>query len=203
MSECLPCKRTGNCIQFQDFQPSSPTDKLYINKETTLTVTCPAGTQVTQTIPAGVVGYVLKFAIGSAPYPNLVLNCTGGQISVPVPDDVTQAELDDLVNGMLTTCLNQIAINIGCLSGGNGTFFNTQQTYNPCGPVDGPAGCTEIQGAVPAGVTPSLGNSNNGLTIASGVVQSTISVADANAKAQQLGQEIYSTGNALCVNCGA
>jgi hypothetical protein len=199
MPETTPCKRLGNCIQFQDFVPSSPTDKLYINKEVTLTVTCPAGTQATQTLPAGIVGYVLKFAIGSAPYPNLVLNCTGGQISIPVPDDVTQAQLDDLINGMLTTCLNQIAINIGCLSGSAGTFFNTQQNYNPCG---GENACTDIEGALPAGVT-NVNSQPVGLTMAAGVVQSTISVADANAKAQQVLAEIYSTGNVICATCGS
>ena len=159
-------------------------------------MTCPAGTQATQTLPAGIVGYVLKFAIGSAPYPNLVLNCTGGQISIPVPDNVTQAQLDDLINGMLTTCLNQIAINIGCLSGSAGTFFNTQQAYNPCASdVE-----TELSGAVPAGVTPASSESSQfgGATIAAGLVQSTISVGDANAKAQQLLAELYSTGNVFC-----
>ena len=190
MSESTPCKRLGNCIQVQDFTPSSPNDKLYVNKAQNVTVTCPGGTTSVVPIPAGIVGYVVKFAIGDAPYPNLTLNCTGGALNVPVPDDVTQDDLDALVNGMIQTCVNQIALNIGCPSG---SFFNTQQVFNPCA---GEFAYTGVPGAVPAGV--SVGTGNEGLTMIAGIIESTISVADANAKAQQVLAEVYSTGNVAC-----
>ena len=194
MLEKLPCKRLGTCIQFQDFVPSSPTDKLYINAAQNVTVTCPGGTTSVVPIPAGIVGYVLKFGIGQAPYPNITFQCTGGALNIPVPDDVTQAQLDALVNGMIQTCVNQIALSIGCAAG---TFFNTQQSFNPCGPS--PA-YTDVSGAVPAGVTPATGSSaaGTGSVMIAGIIESTISVADANSKAQQVLSEIYATGNLTC-----
>jgi hypothetical protein len=183
-----PCKRGGNCIQFQDFVPSSPNDKLYVNKAQNVTVACPSGSTSVVPIPAGVVGYVVKFAIGDAPYPNLTLNCTGGALNIPVPDDVTQGQLDDLVNGMIQTCVNQIAQGVGCAAG---SFFNTQQAYSPC-----PGNAVLV--AAPAGVSLAPGSSPNGLVMMAGIVESTISVADANSKAQQVLQEIFFTGNASC-----
>lgn len=196
MSESTPCKRLGNCIQFQDFTPSSPNDKLYVNKAQNVTVTCPGGTTSVVPIPAGIVGYVVKFAIGDQPYPNLTLNCTGGSLNIPVPDDVTQGQLDDLVNGMIQACVNQIAMNIGCAAG---SFFNTQQVYNPCvgdNPYVNAQPNTPAPGAVPPGV--GGGPGCNGLIMIAGIIESTISVADANAKSQQVLQEIFSTGNAVC-----
>lgn len=194
--ECLPCKRLGTCIQFQDFVPSSPTDKLYVNAAQNVTVTCLGGTTSVVPIPAGIVGYVLKFAIGQAPYPNITFNCTGGALNIPVPDDVTQGDLDKLVNGMIQTCVNQIALNIGCQAG---SFFNTQQSFNPCGTS---ADFADINGAVPAGimVNPESPHqtSGPGATMIPGIIESIISVADANSKAQQVLAELFSTGNVAC-----
>lgn len=189
MIKTTPCKRGGNCIQFQDFVPSSPNDKLYVNKAQNVTVACPSGSTSVVPIPAGVVGYVVKFAIGDAPYPNLTLNCIGGALNISVPDDVTQGQLDDLVNGMIQTCVNQIAQGVGCAAG---SFFNTQQTYSPC------SGQATIAGAAPAGVNLPAGANPKGLVMVAGIVESTISVADANSKAQQVLAEIFSTGNAAC-----
>ena len=187
---CKPCQVLKDCIQFQDFAPSNPDDKTYYSKAQTMTVTCPAGTTATVPLDAGIIAYVLTFSLGNPPYPNLTLNCTGGTISIPVPDDVTQAQLDALINGMLNQCLTQIAINIGCSSG---VFLNTQQVNAQC--VD--IGTVEIAGALPAGVLIDP-NNNEQLIMSAGIIQSTISIADANAKAQQVLAEIFSTRNAAC-----
>ena len=184
---CKPCQVLKDCIQFQDFVPSNPNDKIYYSKAQTLTVTCPAGTIAVVPLDAGIIAYVLTFSLGNPPYPNLTLNCTGGTVSVPVPDDVTHAQLDTLINGMLNQCLTQIAIGIGC---GGGVFFNTEQSV----------GCpdlnqfTSVAGAIPAGVS----LSGHYLVIAAGTIQSTISIADANAKALQVLNEIFSTFNVVC-----
>lgn len=194
MKNCIPCKTLKDCIQFADFTPSDPNDKLYLSTAQAVVVTCPDGTQTTVNMDAGIVGYVLTFQLGNPPYPDLTLNCTGGTITVSVPDNANQQQLDDLINGMLNTCLQQIAKNIGC---GTGQFFNTQQTYNPCSDPDAH---TYIQGAVPAGVGLANPPNESGLSMAAGIIQSTISIADANAKAQLVLEEIFSTGNAICNN---
>lgn len=197
MNECLPCKALKDCITFNDFSPSVSDDKLFVSPAANITITCPSGSVITTNLDAGTVGYVLNFQLGNPPYPNLVLNCTGGTITVPVPDDTTQSQLETLINGMLNTCLNQIASSIGCAAG---QFFNTPQNYNPCD-LGGSSPNTRVVGNVPAGVTPGPASPEvpQGLTMAGGIVQSTISVADANAKAQAVLQEIFSTGNADCV----
>lgn len=203
MPESLPCGKLGNCLQFQDFLPSSSSDKLYVNTAQSVAVTCPAGTNVTVPIPAGVVGYVLKFQIGSAPYPDISLNCTGGMISIPVPDTITQPQLDDLIMGMLNQCVQQIATNIGCQPG---TFFNTQQSLNPCTGNENLVNSSSVlgsgaSGALPAGVY--INSDCSLLIMVPGTIQSTVSTADANSKAQQVLAEIFSTGNAQCADgCG-
>ena len=186
MSEPTPCKRVCSCIQFQDFVPSTPTDKIYYSTAQTVTVTCPSGVTATVNLDAGLVAYALTFPLGNPPYPDLVLNCSNSTITVPVPDNTTQDELDALIVGMLNQCLQQIATNIGCVSG---VFFNTQQSV-PC-----PSENVLMAGAFPAGVT---GVNTPNLTMAAGTIQSTISVADANAKALLVLQEIFQTGNATC-----
>lgn len=182
-----PCP---TCLQFEDFVPSVSKDKLYLSAAQNLTVNCPGGTSATVPLPAGIIGYALTFDIGNPPYPNLVLNCVSGTISIPVPDNATQNDLDALINSMLNQCLAQIAVNIACASG---AFFNTTQTFSAC------AGATTVtlSGALPNGVT--LDSVNNVLTMAAGIIQSVISVSDANGKAQQVLREIFSTGNVTCV----
>jgi hypothetical protein len=190
---CVPCKVLKDCLTFPDFITSVTANQLFVSPAQNITVTCPSGTVITTSLDAGAVGFVLNFQLGEPPYPNLVLNCTGGTITVPVPDDTTQAQLVALINGMLNTCMNQIATSIGCAAG---VFFNTPQIYNPCND-ENPN--TFVQGNTPAGVTPQNGGQDeNGLMMAGGIVQSTISVGDANAKAQQVLQEIFSTTNANC-----
>ena len=180
------------CLKFEDFVASNPTDKVYKSAAQALTVTCPSGVNSTVNLPAGIIGFNLTFSLGNPPYPDLVLNCVSGTITVPVPDSTTQAQLDTLVNGLLVQCLSQFAINIGCASG---AFLNEEQTFG-C-PPPGQAGLVNISilGALPAGVT----NNTSSLIMAAGTIQSTISVADANAKALQVLMEIFSTGNATCI----
>jgi hypothetical protein len=185
MAECVPCQVLKECLQFQDFLPSVQTGKLYQSAAQLVTVTCPSGTQVTVNLDAGVVSYVVNFELGNPPYPDLMLNCTGGTIMVPVPNSTTQAQLDALVNGMINTCLSQIAVNQGCQTG---LFFNTQQT------ISCPSNNVLIPGAIPAGIS---ANGQN-LTMAAGVVESTISVADANGKALQVLYDMFQTGNTNC-----
>jgi hypothetical protein len=186
MNEPNPCKRLCDCIQFADFVPSTTTDKLYVNSAQSITVTCPDGTQTNVSIPAGIIGYVLTFDIGQGPYPDLILNCTGGMLVVPVPSDVTQAQLDALVNGMINTCLAQLAVNIGCAP--PGVYYNTMQT------ISCPSNNVQVPGALPAGVSANASN----LSMAAGVVESTISVDDANAKSLQVLYDMFQTGNANC-----
>ena len=194
MSEIVPCKRLQSCIEFQDFLPSSPNFKLYVNQQQTVTINCPSGLTSTTVMPAGLIGFVVKFAIdGKGPYPDLVTNCTGGSLRVPVPGTITQAALDALVYKMLNQCVQQIAKNILCQPG---SFVNTAQSLNLCG---GGLPNTNGAGAVPGGVSPTNGQTSaTGASIAAGAIMSTVSIADANAKAQQLLNELYSTGNLIC-----
>ncbi len=194
MSDCIPCKVLANCLQFEDFAASQTQRNLYLSTAQNVTVTCPSNTVVTVPLEGGIVTYMLNFQLGNPPYPNLTLNCTGNTISIPVPDNTTQADLDALIQGMLNQCLKQIAVSIGCVAG---SFFNTQQNYQPCPPSGG----TVISGAVPGGVTVVGGIGSLGIVMAPGTIQSTVSVADANSKAQEVLREIYSTGNVTC-NCG-
>ena len=189
MSECVTCKALKSCITFNDFAVSTSNDKLFVSPAANITITCPSGVVITKSLDAGAVGYVLDFELGTPPYPNLILNCTGGTITVPVPDDTTEAQLEALINGMLNTCLNQIATSIGCTGG---VFFNTQQSVI----------CANGQpafpgGAFPPGVSGGVPNQPN-LVMSAGIIQSTISVADANAKALQVLNEVFSTGNVKC-----
>jgi hypothetical protein len=194
MSDCIPCKALAKCLQFEDFTPSQTSDKLYLSAAQSITVTCPSTETATVSLEGGVVSYVLNFEIGTPPYPNLTLNCTGGQISVPVPDNVTQADLDALINGMLQTCLQQVAKSIGCTGG---VFFNTQQIYGGCSPD---LLCQIITGGAPAGVF-TTGGAESKVAIASGTIMSTISVNDANLKANQVLNELFATQNAECNDC--
>jgi hypothetical protein len=188
-------KKCPTCLQFKDFEQSISNDKVYLNTAQSVLVTCPSGSQATVPLPAGIISYVSKFTIGNPPYPNITLNCTGGAISIPVPDNATQADLDALIIQVLNTCASQIAESIGC---SEGTFFNTLQIYNGC-----PANLefSHVVGALPAGV---VGQSTAGdsdptaLMALPGAVTSTISVADANAKALQVLNEIYNTGQIQC-----
>lgn len=182
-----PCP---TCLKFQDFVSSTPVNKVYTSAAQTLTVTCPSGAETTVQLPAGIIGFNLTFELGNPPYPDLVLNCVNGTITVPVPDNTTQPELDMLVNGLLLKCLNQFAINLGCVTG---VFFNTQQTLNCT-----ISGFVRSPGAFPAGVSIDNPNRGNNLVMAAGVIQSTLSVADANAKALEVLYEIFRTGNANC-----
>lgn len=197
MSDCIPCRALANCLQFQDFLPSVTKDKLYLSKAKTIVVTCPSGETAATNLDAGIIGYVLNFELGNPPYPNLTLNCTNGQLSIPVPDTATQAELDALINGMLDSCLTQMATTISC---GAGVFYNTLQSYTGC-VGDNP--CVQVSGALPGGVifVNQTGETPSMIQIAAGTIQSTVSVADANFKANQVLMEIFTTGNAKCTNC--
>lgn len=180
-----PCP---TCLQFPDFVPSSTTQKLYLNAAQNVTVNCPDGSTPTVAIPAGVVGYLLNFELGTPPYPDITLNCIGGQIVVSVPDNTNSGELDVLINQALNKCAAQIGLQLGCVSG---EFVNTQQTVT----------CPEslfanIAGALPVGV--SVSGDAHSLIAAAGLISSTISVQDSNLKATQLLNELIATGNAVC-----
>ncbi len=191
MSECIPCKTLKDCLQFKDFDASNTNAKLYLSTTKTLTIACPSGESQTVNLDAGIIGYVLNFQPGNPPYPDLVLNCTGGQITVPVPDGINQAQLDALIVQLLNTCLEQIAKDIGCSSG---NFYNTLQSIKCSG------GFT-IAGAVPTGISiVTIGSSNDTLQISGGIVQSSISTADANQKALQLLNDAVKTGNVICAH---
>jgi len=185
MSDCLPCKALADCLQFHEFGNDN------------VEGTCPNGNTAVVQMPSGVSSFTAFLNLGHAPYPDLVLNCTGGIIRVPVPDNTTQIQFDELVEGMINKCLNQMAINIGCVPQ---IYYNTQQqlacpsvsqTATLAGGI--PAG---ISGAIPVGGTASPGNL---ITIPAGLVQSTVSVVDANNRALQVLTELFATGNITCV----
>lgn len=192
MSECIPCKALAQCLQFADFEPSSTTEQSFVSPAQAVTVECPNGSNVTVTLEGGIASYVVTFQLGQPPYPNLTLNCIGGTISIPVPDDTTQTGLVTLVNQLLTQCMQQIAISIGC-AGGN--FSNTQQSIAPC---QGAAPGIQLDGALPAGVSIVQNGDFFSLVMSAGSVTSTESIADANAKAITVLNEIFSTGNVSC-----
>lgn len=196
---CIPCKALKKCLESADFIASNSTDLLYQSLGQNITATCVNGTQVTVPFSAGAVGFILDFVLGNPPYPNLVLNCTGGLISVAVPDGTNQTQLNALIQGMLNTCLTQIAIATAC---GNGVFFNTLQNFTNCSGANALVNTQTTDpvggGGLPAGV--SVPHGCGTLQMAAGTIQSEISVADANAKAQQVLKEIFSTGNAVCGN---
>lgn len=182
-----PCP---TCLQFQDFLPSTTVGKLYLNTAQSITVTCPDGSTPTVQIPAGVIGFVLNFSIGTPPYPDLVLNCVGGQIIIPVPDDSVQAQVDVLITQMLNQCAAQIALQNRCVPG---EFVNEIQQM---GCPAGTGTFVTINGAVPPGI--GFSDDDHFLTIAAGTITSTVSVADANSKAKQLLAELFATGNVIC-----
>lgn len=193
---CDPCIALVNCLPFfPDFIESVSPNVLYTSPASNVSVVCPNGNTSVVALDAGVVSYNLNFALGNPPYPNITLYCQGGTISVPVPSTTNQVQLTALVQGMLQTCMNQIAMAIGCPSG---IFYNTQQTLNLC--QTSPNTYTDVKGALPGGVSIVGGGTSgaSGLQIAAGAIQSTLSVSDANAKALLLLNEIYSTANVSC-----
>jgi hypothetical protein len=182
-----PCP---TCLQFQDFLPSNSSAHLYLNLAQSVTVSCPDGSKPIVNIPAGVIGYVLNFSLGTPPYPDLVLNCVGGQIIVPVPDDTDQDELNSLIQSLLNQCVNKVALQSGCVAG---SFVSVQQQVT-CG-----SGLfVTVPGALPVGVT--VSQDGHSLVATAGLISSTISVADANSKAIQLLNELLSTKNAVCTS---
>jgi hypothetical protein len=185
---CAPCKRLNQCATFGNFNVTSPNDKLYVNNALSLTVNCPDGSVPVVQIPAGVIGYVLNFQIGTPPYPDLQMEFNGQSVVVPVPDDTTSSQLDALVMSLINQVAVLVATQIGCVPG---TFYNTQQTVAICTTKPAKVGSG---GAVPSGIT----FSGHNLIVASGLISSSISVADANAKAVQLAQELHYTMNAAC-----
>jgi hypothetical protein len=182
--------KCSTCLQFKDFEPSISGNKVYYSAAQQVSANCPDGTVSVVPLDAGVISYTLNFSLGNPPYPNLVLNCLNGVISVPVPDDTTQSQLDALITGMINECLGRIAVSIGCQSG---TFFNTQQSFT-CG-IDGYV--MSVVGALPPGVTVDPTDSST-LIIQAAVIQSLISIDDANAKAMQVLNDVLGTGNAVC-----
>lgn len=180
-----PC---NTCTQFEDFKPSKSALKVYYSDAGVLTVTCPDGTTTTIPLDAGIATYTLNFALGFPPYPNLVTYCGGKTISIPVPDNATQADVDALIAGMLSKCVSAIAKVVGCPGG---VFYNTQQSVAQC-----PDTGLDVVGSLPIGVYVDADDQN--LIIPAGMVQSTTSVADANAKAILILNELYSTGNVIC-----
>jgi hypothetical protein len=196
MSTCPTC-RPVICTTFGDFKIVNPTDVLYKNPAYNLIVQCPNGSTPFYTVPAGTIGFVLNFAIGEPPYPNLTLDCTGGLITVPVPSNTTQAQLVSLIQGMLAQCGNQIALQNACV---NATYLNTVQQFEPlCQAGTGQLVYAQVappDNGVPAGV--SIDSTSTFIVVSAGVITSTVSQADANGKALQLAQEMFNSGQIIC-----
>jgi hypothetical protein len=186
-----PCKRLDQCLTFGNFNVTSPNDKLYVNAALSLTVNCPDGSTPTVQIPAGVIGYVLNFQVGTPPYPDLQMEFNGQNVVIQVPDSTTPDQLDALVMSLLGQIAVLVAKQIGCVAG---VFYNTQQVVQVC-----TSHRAHIGGAIPAGITVSGSSSPKGfITVAAGLVSSSISAQDANLKAIQLAQELFYTQNVIC-----
>lgn len=110
MSEqCEPCKPTGTCLTFPLVFFSLGRGKSYTNDAMVFTVNCPTG-PIQVTIPAGTINYTFPFPAGyDGEYPPLVLPCTGGVIIRTLASGSTQAQIDAVVNEMISTCAQQKA----------------------------------------------------------------------------------------------
>lgn len=194
MSNCPTCRPVA-CLRFGDFTITQPTDVLFQNAAQNFVVNCPSGSTPVVMIPAGVVGFVLTFALGQPPYPDLTLNCTGGMITVPVPANITPAQLMALINGLINQCAQQVATQIGCFSA---SYLNTQQLFQP--PCSLGAGKLVVALGPPNGIPNGVGidSTLSFIVVSGGTITSTVSQADANGKALQLAQEMYQSGQILC-----
>ena len=108
---CEPCIDQGTCLRFPFVFYDLSNNKSYFNPLFSFLINCPDGTTRTVEVPAGSISYTLPFPVGFAgPYPPLVMGCAaGGLIARNVPNNATQAQIDQIVAEMITTCAQAIA----------------------------------------------------------------------------------------------
>jgi hypothetical protein len=106
ITPCEPCKDQGTCLEFPFVFYNLSNNRSYTNPLLSFQISCGDGTTRTVYIEAGTINFILPFPVGFAgPYPPLVMGCAAGGIIVrQIPDNSTQAEIDAIVQGMITTC---------------------------------------------------------------------------------------------------
>lgn len=196
--DCESCTDITDCIQFPLVLYNLNANKTYQNDLIAVQVTCPNGSVETVVVPAGTISYTLPFPPGfTGDYPPLVLNClSGGVIVRTIPTGSTQEAIDEIVNGMISDCVQAYAESIAnCQQ----VLFNAQVSVeHPCA-----IGTTlQFSGTLPSWITIDTGTST--VIGAAGTISSAISVADATANAQtQLQSWVdanLSNGNLACVS---
>lgn len=196
---CEPCVDITNCQQFPLVLYNLNANKSYSNDALVIEVTCPDGSQQSVQVPQGTINFTLPFPPNfSGPYPPLVMNCLGGGVIVEqLPNNATQAQIDDVVNAMILQCATAYAQSIaGC---GTTQSFPSEQVsvFHQCA-----EGTTlQFSGTLPSWIRIDTGTST--VIGNAGAVVSTISTADATAKAQSQLQawvdQQLGNGNLSCV----
>lgn len=193
---CQSCL-VSTCQNPNDLGLYSLETNVYYSPQLAILVTCPPGytcqpgfQQYSVTIPAQTfavsmpVIFVNGVTVGAAP---LRLQCCQTELSVPVPDGLTQAQVLALAQGMVVTCAQQQAVCDSFLAPAPGVqppfpngFLNNQQCFQPlnCQPGFFPV----INGQSPGFL------SVNGMNvcIAAGLLQQPDSQAQADSAAMAL-----------------
>lgn len=179
-TKCEPCIDISNCQQFPLVLYNLNANKSYSNDAIVIQVTCPDGSKQSVPVPQGTINYTLPFPPNFAgPYPPLVMNCLGGGVIVEqLPNNATQSQIDDIVNGMILQCATTYAQSIaGC---GTSKSFPSEQVSVAHECSEGTT--LQFSGTLPSWIRIDTGTST--VIGNAGAVVSTISVEDATAKAQ-------------------
>lgn len=200
--ECEACVDINTCIRFPLVLYNLNANKTYQNIAQSVDVTCPDQTIQTVVVPAGTISYTMPFPPGfTGDYPPLVMNClSGGVIVKTIPSGATQDQIDEIVNGMITQCVQAYAASIATCGP---KLFSSAQVFVEHECEEGST--LEFSGVLPSWLTIDTGTST--VIGAAGAQTSTISVADATAKAQaQLNawvQTNLDNGNLTCASAPA
>lgn len=210
---CSTCL-AATCSNPFDLGLFSLETNVYYSPQLSILVMCPPGytcqpgfQEYSVSLPAGTFAVPLppipsgSTTVGAAP---LRLQCCETELSVPVPDGTTQAQLIALAQSMVATCAQQQAVCDAFLGPGGNVqppyptgFLNNQQCYQPlnCQPGFGP----EAVGTVPSFIS---FNGNNAC-IMGGFIQNPNSQAQADAAAMSLLQStvgpLILSGAVACV----
>ncbi|HSS96716.1 MAG TPA: hypothetical protein VLK33_06795 [Terriglobales bacterium] len=176
---CEPCVSVDTCIRFPLVLYNLNANKTYQNISQSVDVTCPDQTIQTVVVPAGTISFTLPFPPNFAgDYPPLVMNClSGGVIVKTIPSGATQNQIDDIVNAMITQCVQAYAESIADC----GTkLFSSEQVMVEHECAEGTT--LQFSGTLPSWIT--IDTDTSTVIGAAGSQTSTVSVADATAKAQ-------------------
>lgn len=196
-TNCETCVDQNTCIQFPLVLYNLNANKTYQNIAQSVDVTCPDKTVQTVVVPAGTITYTLPFPPGfSGDYPPLVLNClSGGVIVKTIPSGATQDQIDEVVNTMIAECVQAYAESIADCGP---KLFSSEQVSVEHECAEGTT--LQFDGVLPSWIT--IDTDTSTVIGAAGAQTSTVSVADATAKAQdQLQQWVdanLTSGDLVC-----